>query len=51
LLSLKMSIDEIAAATGSTPNALRVLLHRIVAKTEYSETKDFIRSLRQTTNT
>lgn len=50
LLSLKMSIDEIAAATGSTSNSLRVLLHRIVAKTEYTETKDFVRSLEQRTN-
>lgn len=45
LLSLKMSIDEIAAATGSTPNSLRVLLHRLLPKTKFADTKEFIRFL------
>lgn len=44
-LSLKMSIDEIAGATGSTPNSLRVLLHRILPKTNFTDTKEFIRFL------
>ena len=51
LLSLKMSIDEIAAATGSTPNSLRVLLHRLLPKTQFTDSKEFVRFLDFNTRT
>lgn len=44
-LSLKMSIDEIAGVTGNTPNALRVLYHRMLKKTDYVTSKEFIKTL------
>ena len=45
-LSLNLTIDEVAALTGKTPNCLRVLFHRLLLKTEYSSGKDFIRNLK-----
>lgn len=44
-LSLKMSIDDISGLTGKTSNSLRVALHRILLKTNFTNSKEFLREL------
>ncbi|MDR3653864.1 MAG: hypothetical protein P4L34_12955 [Paludibacter sp.] len=44
-LSLKLSIDDISSLTGKTSNSLRVSLHRILQKTNFSSSKEFLRKL------
>jgi len=44
-LSLKLSFDEIGVLTGKTSNALRVCFHRIVKKSTFANSRDFIREL------
>jgi len=39
-LALKMSIDEISNVTGKTTNSLRVVLHRIIVKMNFSKTQE-----------
>jgi len=45
LLSLKLSFEEISGITGKTSNALRVLFHRLLKKTEFQISKEFLRKL------
>ncbi len=45
-LSLKMTIEEIASLTGKTGNSLRVAFHRMLAKTQFSTGKEFLRKLK-----
>lgn len=44
-LSLHMSIEDVASITGNTPNALRVLFHRIFKKTPFETSREFLISL------
>lgn len=44
-LSLKMSILEISGLTSKSSNSLRVILHRMLRKTEFETSKDFLRLL------
>lgn len=44
-LSLRMSIEDIAGLTGNTPNALRVLYHRMFKKTNFETSREFLMSL------
>lgn len=50
LLANKLTIDEISILTGKTPNSLRVTLHRIVQKTNYSSSKEFLRKIHSVIN-
>lgn len=45
LLSLNMSVNEIAAFTGKSSNCLRVTLHRILRKTNSASTKEFLKKI------
>lgn len=44
-LSQRMSIEEISALTGKTPNCLRVSFHRILGKTNFSSGKELLRKI------
>lgn len=44
-LSLKLSVDEIAALTGKSSNSLRVSFHRILKKADIASSKEFLRKL------
>jgi len=45
LLSLKLSFEEISHITGKSSNSLRVLFHRLLKKTEFQNSKEFLRKL------
>lgn len=44
-LSHNLSISDVAKLTGKTSNSLRVLFHRMLRKTNYSNGRDFIRRI------
>ena len=45
LLSMKLSIEEIAAITGKTSNSIRVSFHRLLKKTDLQNGKELLRKL------
>ena len=42
-LSLKMTIDEIAGVTGKSSNSLRVSYHRLLRKSSFKNSKEFLK--------
>ena len=48
-ISQNLTIDEIALITGKTSNCLRVSFHRLIKKTEFKTSKEFLKKLRSIT--
>lgn len=44
-----LTIDEIAQITGKTSNSLRVSFHRLIKKTEFKSSKEFLKKLKMIT--